>query len=258
MSKKEDLKIEYGLILAAGRGTRLGEITEEIPKALVEIKDGLKVIDYILKGYAAAGLKKAVIIIAYQGEKIKDYLGQKAYGLELIYREQNLDSYGTAAAVEEAREILDDQFFLMSYGDIITKPDNYLKMINALKNLKKSASIMLLNWLDEIKKGGLIEFEAADSAQLKSDAADFYQVTNIWEKPDLEGGGWNSAGIYLFSPQIFNWIDQVKISKRGEYELPAAVNLMLEGEAELFAIKSQDYCQDVGTPEDLEYLRERI
>src|SRR6056297_4194417 len=258
MSNLKKQKLEYGLILAAGRGTRLGEITDKIPKALVEIKAGMKVIDYILKGYAAAGLKKAIIIIAYKGKKIKEYLGDRAYGLELIYLEQDLDSYGTAAAVEEARSILKDKFFLMSYGDIITQPQNYINMIKSLTNLKSPQSIMLLNWLDQIKKGGLVEFDQAAAADLKTTAADFYQVKTITEKPEIEGGGWNSAGIYLFSPEIFKWIDQVKLSKRGEYELPTAVNLMLKSETKLFAVKSEDYCQDVGTPADLEYLRKKI
>lgn len=258
MSNPKKQEIDYGLILAAGRGTRLGEITDKIPKALVEIKDGMKVIDYILKGYAEAGLKKAIIIIAYKGKKIKDYLGDSAYGLELIYLEQNLDSYGTAAAVEEARSILKDKFFLMSYGDIITQPKNYLKMIKSLAKLKSPQSIMLLNWLDQIKKGGLVEFEQAAADDLKNKAADFYQVKTIQEKPEVVDGGWNSAGVYLFSPEIFGWIDQVKLSKRGEYELPTAVNLMLKSESKIFAVKSEDYCQDVGTPEDLEYLRKKI
>jgi dTDP-glucose pyrophosphorylase len=131
-------------------------------------------------------------------------------------------------------------------------------MIEALAKLKVPRSIMLLNWLDQIKKGGLVEFKKAPAEDLKTAAADFYQVQTITEKPELEGGGWNSAGIYLFSPDIFNWIDQVKPSKRGEYELPAAVNLMLKGKSKLFAVKSEDYCQDVGTPEDLEYLRSQI
>jgi dTDP-glucose pyrophosphorylase len=257
MSNFKNLKIDYGLILAAGRGTRLGEITDEIPKALVKIKDGMKVIDYILKGYAEAGLKKAIIIIAYKGKKIKEYLGDQAYGLDLIYLEQNLNSYGTAAAVEAARSILKDKFFLMSYGDIITQPQNYIKMIKSLAKLKSPQSIMLLNWLDQIKKGGLVEFEQAASNDLNTAATDFYQVKTIKEKPEIEDGGWNSAGIYLFSPEIFAWIDQVKLSKRGEYELPTAVNLMLESETKLFAIKSENYCQDVGTPEDLEYLRKK-
>jgi dTDP-glucose pyrophosphorylase len=258
MSNLKKETVEYGLVLAAGRGTRLGEITDKIPKALVEIKDGMKVIDYILKGYAEAGLKKAIIIIAYQGKKIKEYLGDSAYGLELIYLEQNLDSYGTAAAVEEARPILKDKFFIMSYGDIITQPKNYLKMIKSLAKLKSPQSIMLLNWLDQIKKGGLVEFEQAAADDLKNKAGDFYQVKTITEKPEVEGGGWNSAGIYLFSSEIFGWIDQVKLSKRGEYELPTAVNLMLKSESKIFAVKSEDYCQDVGTPEDLEYLRKKI
>lgn len=258
MSDLEKQEIEYGLILAAGRGTRLGELTDEIPKALVEIKAGIKVIDYILKGYAAAGLKKAVIIIAYQGKKIKEYLGDSAYGLDLIYLEQDLDAYGTAAAVEVARPILKGEFFLMSYGDIITQAQNYIKMIKSLANLKSPQSIMLLNWLDQIKKGGLVKFEPAAADDLKRESENFYQVKTIKEKPEIEGGGWNSAGIYLFSPEIFEWIDQVKLSQRGEYELPTAVNLMLKSEAKLFALKSEDYCQDVGTPEDLEYLRKKI
>lgn len=258
MSDLNNQKIEYGLILAAGKGSRLGKLTVELPKALIKIKDDRRVIDFILKGYSEAGLKKVVVIIGYLGEKIKEYLGKKAYGMEIIYLEQNLDNYGTAAAVEQARPLLKDKSFLMSYGDIITQPKNYQRMIKAAARLKSSQPIMLLNWLEEIKKGGLVEFEKVDANDLNQIVFDFYQVNNIIEKPEIKGGGWNSAGIYLFSPEIFSWLDKVRLSERGEYELPAAVNLMLKEESKIYAIKSEGYCQDIGTPADLEKLKKRI
>ncbi|RCW52274.1 sugar phosphate nucleotidyltransferase [Halanaerobium sp. ST460_2HS_T2] len=263
MSKLDEQRIEYGLILAAGRGTRLGDLTEELPKALVKIKEEMRVIDYILKGYAAAGLKKAVIIIGYQGEKIKDYLGDEAYGLEIIYIEQDLDNYGTAKAVEQAKALLENKFFIMTYGDIITEAENYKRLIKAGRDLGLKHSGMLLNWLKEIKKGGLVKFEADEEIffefnqdhRLQKKEKEVFKVKSIKEKPDQKGGGWNSAGIYLFSPEIFKWIAQVDPSDRGEYELPAAVNLLLEAGEKLYALKSRGYCQDVGTPADLDYLK---
>ena len=249
MSDINNRNIEYGLILAAGKGSRLGKLTDELPKALVKIKNNKRVIDFILEGYAEAGLKKVVLIIGYLGEKIKDYLGAKAWGMEIIYLEQNLDNYGTAAAVEQARPLLKDEFFLMSYGDIITKPLNYQRMINFAAGLNSYQAIMLLNWLEEIKKGGLVEYQAL------SQEDKLYQVTNITEKPEIEGGGWNSGGVYLFSPEIFSWIDKVKLSERGEYELTSAIELMLKNGEKIYAIKSQGYCQDIGTPDDLEKFK---
>lgn len=248
--------IDYGLILAAGRGSRLGEMTAELPKALVEIKTGMRVIDYILKGYAEAGLKKVIIIIGYLGEKVKEYLGKNAYGMEVIYLEQNLDNYGTAAAVAQARPVLNNKFFLMSYGDIVTQPKNYIGLIETAAELKDKQSIMLLNWLDQIKKGGIVEFEKIEFNNLSKNSLDIYQVKNIIEKPEVKGGGWNSAGVYLFSPEIFFWIDKIRLSERGEYELPSAVNLMLKNRAKFFAVKSEGYCQDIGTPADLKKLSE--
>lgn len=263
MSDLNEQSIEYGLILAAGRGTRLGDLTDELPKALVKIKGEMRVIDYILKGYSKAGLKKIIIIIGYQGEKIKKYLGKQVYGLQIIYIEQDLDNYGTAKAVERAKPLLENNFFMMSYGDIITKAENYKILIKAAGELEFKHSIMLLNWLEEIKKGGLVEFEADGNIyfkfnqknKVKKNNQEILKVKSIREKPEQEGGGWNSAGIYLFSPEIFKWIAQVEPSKRGEYELPAAVNLLLEAGEKIYAIKSDAYCQDVGTPSDLEYLK---
>jgi len=91
--------VKQGLILAAGRGTRLADLTDNKPKPMVELADGLTAIDWILKGYSKAGLKSVVIVIGYCGQQLIDYLGYEKYGLRLSYIWQNLDSYGTAAAL---------------------------------------------------------------------------------------------------------------------------------------------------------------
>lgn len=260
--KKKEIK--YGLILAAGKGSRLGKITEKKPKALVKIKGDLRVIDYLLKGFSAAGLKKAIIIISYLGDQIKAYLGSRAYGMEIIYLKQDLTSYGTAAALKQASSYLENKYFMLAYGDIVSPAANFQQLIKAAK-LKPGSSIMLLNWLAEIKKGGLVTFKTEEksaakkgASKAKKEALDLYQVAEILEKPKLSGGGWNSAGLYLFAPEIFSWLEQIKPSPRGEYELTTALNFLAAAGDKLYGLKGDSYCQDIGTPEDLNYLRSKL
>ena len=272
--------VKQGLILAAGRGTRLGDLTENKPKPMVEIGDGLTAIDWVLKGYSAAGLESVVIVIGYCGQQLIDYLGAEKYGLKLSYIWQNLDSYGTAAAIQQAKDQLENGPFIMSYGDIITSHKNYRNLIDVATNSMKGTSnhlgtagnsnkldinsiesnqktpepmpVLLLNWLEDISKGGLVKFKKFGETENVLD------VSNIIEKPDMDTGGWNSAGIYILTQDIFNWIQQIEPSARGEYELPAAINLMLQSGQKLLAIKQTGFWQDIGVKDDLDVTREFI
>ena len=278
--------VKQGLILAAGRGTRLGDLTENKPKPMVEIGDGLTAIDWILKGYSEAGLESIVIVIGYCGQQLIDYLGAEKYGLKLSYIWQNLDSYGTAAAIQQAKDQLENGPFIMSYGDIITSHKNYRNLIDVATNYTNETSnyidtdepsnnldtagtsqktpevkpgvepgvmpVLLLNWLEDISKGGLVKYD------ISGEDDKVLEVSNIIEKPDLDTGGWNSAGVYILTQDIFNWIQQIEPSARGEYELPAAINLMLESGQKLLAIKQTGFWQDIGVKDDLDVTREFI
>ncbi len=186
-------EVKQGLILAAGRGTRLGDITADKPKPLVEINEK-PMLEWTLRGFSSAGIERAVLVIGYKGEMIREkFAAGDNLDLNIDYVEQDLDSYGTAAAVAQARPAPRDKPFMLSYGDIITSYANYERLIAHYCESKKP--VMLLSWNEKISQGGLV---CQDSKG---------RVQKIEEKPDVEGGGWNSAGVFVLLPEIFHLLE---------------------------------------------------
>jgi len=241
---RDESEVKQGLILAAGRGTRLGDITAEKPKPLVEIK-GKPLLEWILKGFRTAGIERTVVVIGYKGEEIAERFGEgEEFDMKIDYVEQDLDNYGTAAALSQARSALRDRPFVLSYGDVITSYANYERLIARYR--VKRYPVILLSWNEKISQGGLVHHDLRR------------YVEKIEEKPDVEGGGWNSAGVFVLTPEIFHWLDEVEKSERDEYELPDAVNLMLKNGGHMMGCRAAGLWRDVGRKQDIEWLEERL
>lgn len=76
--------IKIGVILAAGKGTRLMPLTKDIPKCLVKINNK-SLIEYSIEALKSIGIKKVVIVIGYMGHKIKEKLGYNYVGVNISY-----------------------------------------------------------------------------------------------------------------------------------------------------------------------------
>ena len=104
------------VILAGGLGTRLGEITRTIPKALVEV-NGEPFLAHQLRLLRARGVRRVVMCISHLGEMIRDYAGDgSSFGLELQYSFDGPELLGTAGAIRKALPLLRESFFVL-YGD---------------------------------------------------------------------------------------------------------------------------------------------
>lgn len=104
------------VILAGGLGTRLGDITRKIPKALVEI-NGEPFISHQLRLVRAHGIHKVVLCVSHLGEMIRDYLGDGSqFDMHVEYSFDGPKLLGTAGAIARALPLLDERFFVL-YGD---------------------------------------------------------------------------------------------------------------------------------------------
>src|SRR5580704_9330161 len=104
--------ITRAVILAAGRGTRMRELTNEVPKPMVEVQ-GRPILQHILEGLASAGLEQALIVVGYRKEAIQDYFGDgHPVGLQVQYIEQ-VTQDGTGRVVGLAETYSDNQPFLL-------------------------------------------------------------------------------------------------------------------------------------------------
>lgn len=108
------------MILAAGRGERLRPITDDIPKALVEV-GGKSVLEWHLERVSLAGITQVVINLGWHGEQIVEHIGSgERYGVEIAYSDEGDEVLETGGGIHKALPLLGDDPFLVINSDIFT------------------------------------------------------------------------------------------------------------------------------------------
>jgi len=236
----------FAVILAAGRGTRMGALTASTPKPLLPLQ-GRPIITHILDGLAGAGVTRAAVVTGYLGEQIEAHLGDgTAHGLHLVYRRQTTAD-GTARALTLVRDLVGDAPFVLSWGDVIVEPHVYRTVIDTFR-AQPADLVLTVNPVDDPWRGGAVYVD------------DAWRVTRLVEKPPrgTSTTPWNNAGIFVFSPTIFPYVDRLAPSARGEYELPQAIAAMLADGRVVRAVPVRGFWSDLGTPDDLAAAQDRF
>lgn len=227
------------VLLAAGAGERLQPLTATRPKHLLKVA-GKPILQFCLEAVKHAGINEAVIITHYMGEAIQGCFGDGTkLGLKLTYVNQP-KILGTGNAAATAEPFLDGDFVLV-YGDLLFGEDAVKTVVSKFKS-GKTAAVMGVVPVDHPENYGIIE-QTTDGA-----------VKRIVEKPAPNKAPSNlaNAGVYAFSKEVFDKIDQTKASIRGEWELTDAITMLSEeGKTVLAAELKKDEWFDVGRPWDL-------
>src|SRR5438309_10152978 len=108
------------VILCGGRGTRLREYTEAIPKVLVEV-GGQPIVSHVMRGYAASGYTRFVLALGYLGDKVKERLASETddpmvagWQIDYVDTGEETDTGGRILAVQGH---VDGDVFFATYGD---------------------------------------------------------------------------------------------------------------------------------------------
>lgn len=144
------------IIVAAGRGTRMKHLTEMMPKPML-VLNGKNLIEHKLD-ILPEEITDVVIVVGYQGEKIKNYFGNSYRGKSIIYTEEPA-LRGTGYAVHTARDILSGERFLYMMGDDIYHADDVKEALKhewamavAKKKGPASGGRIVLNSDDTVKE----------------------------------------------------------------------------------------------------------
>ncbi len=226
------------LILAAGRGTRMGVHTESTPKALLDL-NGRPMLHYILDRLRQAGIEDVLLITGYLADQMEAAAGAHPLQPKFL-RQETLN--GTATAALLARDWAAGEEFILTFGDILTESENY----SAMAAKKRGADAVLgVRFVDDPYQGAAVYADASG------------RVSRIIEKPPIGASttNWNSAGVYAFGPSVFEELARVPLSPRGEYELTSAITQLLDGGANIVLHSLSGDWLDVGRPEDLERAR---
>ncbi len=218
------------VILAAGKGTRMKPLTDNMPKAMV-LLHGKPFLEHVLVSLKQAGIKEAVIVVGYLKEKIIDYFGTEFMGIKIEYAVQK-KQLGTAHAVLQAKKFLKKDF-LVGHSDIIAEPSVWRALLKA----NGFDVIAVVREDAEAEKFGVVETEGN-------------RIVSVEEKPLKPKSNLVLAGFYRFSPKVFSAIEKLKKSPRGELELTDAINFLAQKKKAGF-VKFGGKIFDIGSLQDL-------
>jgi len=227
------------VIIAAGKGKRLNPITSTIPKPMIPL-GGKPLLEHSILNLRGVGITEILIIVGYKEEIIKNYFGDglSNFNVKIEYVTQ-LEHLGTAHAVKYAKDFVGaDEFFLM-YGDLLTDPYVYKKILETYEKSSCEGLISLYE-VTNPQEYGIIS--------LDNEA----YVEKITEKPsvDLNLGNLANAGIFIFKPTIFKAIELTELSIRDEYEFTDSMQILinqLKGKIKGLVIKDY-FWSDIGLP----------
>ncbi|MEN6301876.1 MAG: sugar phosphate nucleotidyltransferase [Armatimonadia bacterium] len=224
-----------GVILAAGKGTRMLPLTLRRPKPLVPVFDR-PMIEHIITGARDAGFDHLCLVIGHLGDKIQECLGDGSrLGVRLDYVWQEVAG-GTGAATMLAEDFVGDEPFFLSWGDIIVGPETYQNLARVWREEQPEA-VLSLNWVEDPWEGAAVYLEDG-------------KITKIVEKPPKGTATthYNNAGIFIFTPELLKILHDTPDSARGEKEVPDAIQTMLGRGAEIRGLEVVGYWSDVARP----------
>lgn len=173
-----------GLILAAGMGNRLGKFTKDNTKCMVEL-NGKKLIDYTLEALIKVGIKKVIIVIGYEGLKLKNYLSKRHPMIEKIYVENKIyDKTNNIYSLWLAKSYLEEDDTILLESDLIFEKDI---LENLIKSPDKNLAVVSKyeRWMDGTvalldEKDKIISFIPGSSFDWRN-TKDYYKTVNIYK-----------------------------------------------------------------------------
>jgi len=217
------------VILAAGEGNRMRPLTCTRPKVMLPIANK-PILEHLLVEAGGAGIKEFIFVVGYCDDQVRDYFGNgEKWGIRIDYYNQR-KQLGTAHAVKMVEGLVDGNFLVMN-GDIIVNRKAIRKLASS------TGSTMSVIEVEDSRDLGMVELYEG-------------KVVHIYEKTKRPPSRMANAGLYLFTPDIFDAISRTAKSSRGEYEITDSLELMMDKGHDI-TYQKIDHWLDLSYPWDL-------
>jgi len=239
------------VILAAGKGTRMGGLTTQLPKPMLRVQ-GKPILEHILTGLISAGIGHFFIVTGFRGEVIEDYFGDgKKWNVQISFGRQGMQD-GTGKAPEVAKEFVGADDFILAYGDILVPARTYQDMLRRY-GAGHYSGLVTCTGSEDVTKGGLFFFDRDFCLEKLVEKPTAAQLDELRRQGRLRPGdtAWYNAGLYIFRPLLFDFTARLEKSPRGEYELTDALTALLAAGHRLAGLAIQGRWVDVRDPQIL-------
>lgn len=219
------------VILAAGKETRMGELTKDIPKSMLTVR-GKNLIEHKLDATPLEHISEIVLVVRYLQEIIRNHFGTEYKGTPITYVEDTIQ--GTGKAVWNAQNILDEPFLVMN-GDDVYHPDDILAIMRT--------------------KGGILLDRAKTEVKSGKAVIDNHRLVNIVEGQLMQPGEPINTGFYHLTPEVFDF-ELVKTQDKDEWGLPQTLIARAQ-DFPLIPVYATQWIQ-VTVPEDIQKAEKEL
>lgn len=228
------------VILAGGKGTRLGHLTNDIPKPMVPLL-GKPLVEYQISLLVRHKFEEVIFIVNHLGQSIEDYFGNgDKFGIGISYFHET-EPLGTVGGIKELEDELQEDFLVL-YGDVMMEMD--LDRLQQFHLDHKSEATLVVHPNDHPYDSDLVEIN------------DEARITNVLPKPHPDGLIYHNmvnAAAYIFSPAILPLLEKGKKADFGKDIFPTMYNKL-----RMFGYNTPEYLKDMGTPDRLGQVEKDI
>lgn len=217
----------YVVLMAGGLGSRLGELTKDIPKPMLKVGDK-PILERIIVSFKEAGYNKFILCVNYKSEIIKEYFGDgNKLGVFISYNDEE-KKMGTAGALSLIKQKFCDPFFVVN-GDILTTIQ-YQEFMTF--HLRTSATATMC-----VKK---MDYQIPYACINLDDKSN---VLGLVEKPIYNYK--INAGLYILNPEV---IGHIPVNEY--YDMTSLFEYLIQVGKKVVAFSHEDYWLDIGHKED--------
>ena len=207
-----DLEEVKGVILAAGKGTRLYPITYLIPKPLLPLANR-PTMYYAFDRLKEMGVTDICIVVGENEQTMRDFLGDGSdQGVNLSYVKQT-EPKGLAHAVGFAKDFVGDDSFVLYLGDAMYS-EGFAPFARRFME-SGCANLSIVKEVEDPSRFGVANVEGE-------------RIVKLVEKPKVPESNLAMAGLYFFGPALWSVLPDLKPSGRGEYEITDAIQMLVD------------------------------
>jgi len=176
---------KQAFILAGGKGERLGQLTANTPKPMIDV-NGKPILEHLILEIKKHGVKEVILGLGYKAEAVKDYFGEEKNGIRFEYNIEK-EFLGTGGALKFAEPLLEKKFLMLN-GDTLMDVD--LGSMNRLHEKSKALATIALTKVENVESFGIAKLDGN-------------VIEEFVEKPKKENAPSNlaNAGAYILEKE---------------------------------------------------------